>query len=68
MFSPRLDNLLMSFCAVQGLVHASGLETEENVRMVALFDHEEVGSQSAHGAGGTLMLYVLYYRPEMFVM
>eukprot|EP00698_Gefionella_okellyi_P011503 TRINITY_DN3037_c0_g1_i1.p1 TRINITY_DN3037_c0_g1~~TRINITY_DN3037_c0_g1_i1.p1 ORF type:complete len:210 (-),score=50.33 TRINITY_DN3037_c0_g1_i1:24-653(-) len=46
----------MSFCALQGLVQSDKLEEESNVRLVALFDHEEVGSQSTHGAAGTLMM------------
>lgn len=61
-FSGRLDNLCMSFCSLQALIHAtseSDLEDESGVRMVALFDHEEVGSNSAQGAGSPAMLDAL---------
>lgn len=56
-FSPRLDNLCMSFCALQGLLHSEGQDKETNVRVVALFDHEEVGSDSDHGAASPIMQY-----------
>jgi hypothetical protein len=50
-FSGRLDNLAMSFCALKALIEASNdpkaLADEEAGWMVALFDNEEVGSDSA---------------------
>ncbi|XP_068309057.1 probable aspartyl aminopeptidase [Pyrus communis] len=63
LFSGRLDNLCMSFCSLKALIDAtssdSNLEDESGVRMVALFDHEEVGSDSAQGAGSPAMLNTL---------
>uniref|UniRef100_A0A5B6YKQ2 Putative aspartyl aminopeptidase isoform X1 n=1 Tax=Davidia involucrata TaxID=16924 RepID=A0A5B6YKQ2_DAVIN len=61
-FSGRLDNLCMSFCSLKALIDASsdsGLEDETGVRLVALFDHEEIGSKSAQGAGSPAMLDAL---------
>lgn len=63
-FVGRLDNLAMSYCATAALVDAVGansegaaerLADETAVKAVALFDHEEVGSSSAQGAGGPVM-------------
>jgi len=52
-FSGRLDNLMSSYCAVTALIESStleSLETEQNIRLIALFDHEECGSSSSIGA------------------
>jgi aspartyl aminopeptidase len=62
-FSPRLDNLNMSFCAVQGLIESvrdpKALDNESAIRLIALFDHEEIGSKSAHGADSDALPAVL---------
>jgi aspartyl aminopeptidase len=57
-FSPRLDNLLSSFCAVEAIAEGSH-NTEGNVNCIALFNHEEVGSGSTTGAGGSLIPLLL---------
>ncbi|KAG8388081.1 hypothetical protein BUALT_Bualt02G0088000 [Buddleja alternifolia] len=62
-FSGRLDNLCMSLCSLKALIDSSSsessLEDESGIRMVALFDHEEVGSDSAQGAGSPVVLDAL---------
>ena len=51
LFSARLDNLGMSHAAVRALIDAAAAaEAEDLVPVAALFDHEEVGSESAYGA------------------
>ena len=39
-FAPRLDNLCMSFCAVKAIEESTGLEDDETIRLISLFDHE----------------------------
>ncbi|EQL00291.1 aspartyl aminopeptidase [Ophiocordyceps sinensis CO18] len=62
-FSPRLDNLGMTYCAVMGLIssvrESSSLEKDTTIRLAACFDHEEIGSQSAQGAHSNLLPSVL---------
>ena len=47
----RIDNLLSCFLAVDALVEA---ESGPHIGIVALFDHEEVGSVSATGAASSM--------------
>ncbi|KAH8426756.1 M18 family aminopeptidase [Aspergillus melleus] len=58
-FSPRLDNLNSSFCATVGLIDsvadASALDDEPSIRLIALFDHEEIGSRTAQGADSNIL-------------
>ena len=62
-FSPRLDNLCMTYCAIQGLAASvegpGALDDDPCVRMSACFDNEEIGSVSAQGADSSLMTDVL---------
>jgi len=58
-FSPRLDNLCMSFCSLQALIDSASspaFNEETNVNTIMLFDNEEVGSATAHGAESPLLL------------
>ena len=57
--SGRLDNLASCYTSLRAFLDAStpeSLQGESCVRMVAHFDHEEVGSASAQGAASPVML------------
>ncbi len=60
--SARLDNLASCFIAVQALADyvteddgGVALDDDSDVSLIALFDHEEVGSSSTTGAGSPIM-------------
>ncbi len=50
--SPRLDNLNSCAALVSGIIDA---KRSEGLNMIALFDHEEIGSRSKQGAGSILL-------------
>ncbi|KAK3380293.1 peptidase M18 [Lasiosphaeria ovina] len=61
-FSARLDNLNMTYCSVMGLissVESASLDADSSIRLIACFDHEEIGSLSAHGADSNLLPAIL---------
>ncbi|KAG6131295.1 hypothetical protein E4U12_003803 [Claviceps purpurea] len=65
-FSARLDNLGMTYCSVEGLIasvqndNTSSLDQDSTIRMIACFDHEEIGSTSAQGAESNLLPSVIH--------
>jgi aspartyl aminopeptidase len=61
-FSARLDNLMMSFCSVVGLLEAGvpkGDEEDASISLISLFDHEEIGSLTTQGADSNLLPSVI---------
>lgn len=62
-FSPRLDNLEMTYCSVEGLIASvqdkDALKDDSTIRMIVCFDHEEIGSKSAQGAHSNMLPAVL---------
>lgn len=56
MFVGRLDNLCSSYLGLRALLDSDvSLASEAGVRVLALFDNEEVGSASAQGAAGPVL-------------
>jgi aspartyl aminopeptidase len=57
--SPRLDNLTSTYCGTAALVKSlesdSALDNDATIRVLACFDHEEIGSLSAQGADSNLL-------------
>jgi len=61
--SARLDNLGMTYCAVEGIIQSlstpSALKNDSTIRLIACFDHEEIGSTSAQGADSNMLPAVI---------
>jgi aspartyl aminopeptidase len=57
--APRLDNLASCHAGLTALIASGEDRLPRFTRVVVLYDHEEVGSRSAHGAAGTLLADVL---------
>ena len=56
-FSSRLDNLASCHAGLQTLIESKG--KDPMTRVIAFYDHEEVGSDSAQGAGSPFLKDVL---------
>lgn len=50
--APRLDNLTSCSALVSAII---GAERKTGINLIALFDHEEIGSRSKQGAGSILL-------------
>ncbi len=59
--APQLDNLASCHAALRALIEtaSSAPESRQKTALIALFDHEEVGSESGTGAGGRFLEDVL---------
>jgi aspartyl aminopeptidase len=55
--SPRLDNLASCFTSVRALIKSleEDSASSDSIRMVSMYDHEEVGSTSANGADSPVL-------------
>ncbi|KAH6691390.1 aminopeptidase I zinc metalloprotease [Plectosphaerella plurivora] len=54
-FAGRIDDKLCSWAALTGLLEADQAEDDGTVKLVALFDDEEIGSLLRQGARGNLL-------------
>ncbi len=54
--SPRIDNLSSCAALIDGMTHINQVD---HVNLAALFDHEEIGSDTKQGAGSALLTDVL---------
>ena len=66
--SARIDNLLSAFCGVRAMIDlvgaigtngGSGSQAPARTPLLALYDHEEIGSESATGAAGVFLSSLL---------
>ena len=55
-YGPRIDNLAMTHASYEALLSES---PKNKISLIASFDHEEIGSNSAHGASSNFLNSVL---------
>lgn len=60
-FSGRLDNLCSAYQCLRAVIDAAvdSIDSQSNISMAMLFDHEEVGSSSCNGAGSPIFMDTL---------
>ena len=56
-YAPRIDNLAMSHAAVTALLRAP--QPTHHINVIALFNHEEIGSRSSSGALSRFLVHTL---------
>lgn len=54
--APRLDNLTSVQALLSGLIHG---KRDKGINLIAIFDHEEIGSKTKQGADSTLLYMIL---------
>lgn len=54
--APRLDNLTSCQALLTGIIEG---ERKEGINVIALFDHEEIGSHTKQGAGSAILPFIL---------
>lgn len=54
--APRIDNISSVQACLTGIIES---ESTNGIDLIALFDHEEIGSRSKNGAAGNLLPFVL---------
>ncbi|KTW26130.1 hypothetical protein T552_03024 [Pneumocystis carinii B80] len=62
-FSGKLDDQDMCFCILHGFLESFQCKTlvnaDTSIKIISFFDHEEIGSISAHGAQSTFLPLIL---------
>ena len=59
-FGPRLDNQVGAYCSIEALIQSvDDLDNDSTIRMAAIYDHEEIGSESATGAASAITEHIL---------
>ena len=63
LISPRLDNLTSVQALLSGIIEG---EREQGFNLIALFDHEEIGSRGKQGAASVMLSHVMEKILECF--